>query len=55
MINVISIFLRNCFKEKKFDVLVKILPSIERSRVQSFSQLFFSTNKMDEKIYITFK
>ncbi len=33
MINVINIFLTNSFKEKKCDVLVKILPSIERSKV----------------------
>jgi hypothetical protein len=53
MINVLSTFLHNNFKEKTCDVLVWILFSTQRSKVQSFSQLFFPTNEMDEKIHKT--
>ncbi len=40
MINIINIFLTNSFKEKKNDVLVKIVPSIERSKIL-FPIIFF--------------
>jgi hypothetical protein len=42
-------------KPKTCDILVRILPSTQKLRVQSFSQYFFPTNKMDEKIHRTFK
>jgi hypothetical protein len=35
--------------KKQKDTMVTILPSTQRSKVQSFSQLFLPTNKMDEK------
>jgi len=35
--------------------MVKIVPSTQRFKVQSFSQFCFPINEMDEKIHITFK
>jgi hypothetical protein len=49
MINVINIFLTQQFQRKKMWCSGRIFPPTERSRIQSFSQLFLLTNKMDEK------
>lgn len=46
-------FLHNSFEEKKCDVMVRILPSTQRSKIQLFSQLFLSIDKMDESFYKT--
>ncbi len=46
---IVSIYIYIC------DVVVRILLLTQRFKVQLFLQLFFSTNKMDEKIYRTFK
>jgi hypothetical protein len=51
MIKVVNIFLTQQFQRKKCDLVVRIFPSTQRCKVQSFSQLFLPTNKMDEKIH----
>jgi len=50
MVNVIIIFLEQYFQRKKCDAMIRISPFNPLTKVQSSSQIFFSSmDKMDEK------
>jgi hypothetical protein len=54
MINDSSIFLTQQFQGKRYDAMFRILSSMQRFRVQFFSQLLLLTIEIDAKKHKTF-